>query len=43
MTRLRRIDAMIAAAAIIAKAQLATANIEDFKPFLPLGLKMAVG
>jgi len=42
-SRQRRIDAMIAAAAIIANAQLATANIEDFKPFLALGLTMAAG
>lgn len=35
-----RIDAMIAAAAIVYNADLATANLEDFKPFVPFGLKL---
>jgi predicted nucleic acid-binding protein len=31
---------MIAAAAIVFNAELATANLEDFKPFVPHGLKL---
>jgi predicted nucleic acid-binding protein len=36
-----RIDAMIAAAAIVANAGLATDNEEDFEPFSPFGLRLA--
>jgi predicted nucleic acid-binding protein len=35
-----RIDAMIAATAVVAGASLATSNTEDFKVFLPHGLKL---
>ncbi len=35
-----RVDAMIASAAIINNAILATENISDFKSFVPLGLKL---
>jgi predicted nucleic acid-binding protein len=35
-----RIDAMIAAAAIVVNAELATANTEDFLPFQELGLRV---
>jgi len=35
-----RIDAMIAAAAIISDAALATENLDDFKKFIPLGLRL---
>jgi predicted nucleic acid-binding protein len=42
-SRQLRIDAMIAAAAIISNADLATANIEDFLPFRPLGLRLVEG
>jgi predicted nucleic acid-binding protein len=37
----RRIDCMIAAAAICARVPLATLNQKDFLPFVPLGLKLA--
>lgn len=33
-----RVDAMIAATAIVAKAPLATNNGDDFQPFIPHGL-----
>lgn len=36
-----RFDCLIAATAIIAQAQIATANQADFKPFVPYGLKLA--
>jgi predicted nucleic acid-binding protein len=35
-----RVDAMIASAAIITGAELATENIRDFTNFTPMGLKM---
>ncbi|RKX88378.1 MAG: hypothetical protein DRP58_00590 [Spirochaetes bacterium] len=35
-----RVDAMIASAAIINNAKLATENITDFNHFVPLGLKL---
>lgn len=35
-----RVDAMIAAAAIVANAELATANFDDFAGFEPLGLRL---
>jgi predicted nucleic acid-binding protein len=35
-----RVDAMIAATAVVAGASLATSNTEDFKVFLPHGLKL---
>jgi len=35
-----RIDAMIASAAIVANAEIATENISDFAHFLPFGLQM---
>jgi len=35
-----RVDAMIAATAIVAKAPLATNNRNDFKPFVAHGLKL---
>lgn len=38
--RRTRIDTMIAATAILTGAQLATANPQDFTPFLPHGLKL---
>lgn len=37
----RRIDCMIAAAAICARTPLATLNRKDFQPFVPLGLRLA--
>lgn len=40
-SRRMRIDAMIAAATIIAGAVLATANREDFSPFETFGLELA--
>ena len=36
-----RVDALIAAAAILANAALATNNQADFAPFCPLGLRLA--
>jgi len=35
-----RVDAMIAATAIVAGTPLATNNHDDFKPFLPYGLEL---
>lgn len=35
-----RVDAMIAASAIISKAPLATNNRSDFEPFIPYGLEI---
>jgi len=35
-----RVDAMIAGTAIVAQAQLATANHDDFTPFLAHGLEL---
>ncbi len=35
-----RVDAMIASAAIISNAKLATENITDFTYFIPLGLRL---
>lgn len=35
-----RVDAMIASAAIVTNARLATENISDFEKFTPLGLQM---
>lgn len=35
-----RVDAMIAASAIVAKAPLATNNLDDFEPFLDHGLEL---
>jgi len=37
-----RFDCLIAATAIIARADVATVNQSDFKPFVPHGLKLAV-
>ncbi len=38
-----RVDAMIAAAAILSNATLATNNLQDFSEFLPWGLKLVPG
>jgi predicted nucleic acid-binding protein len=35
-----RVDAMIAAAAIVSESALATGNTDDFAPFAELGLKL---
>ncbi len=40
--RRTRLDSMIAATAILAGAELATVNPEDFQPFVPHGLKLFV-
>lgn len=36
-----RFDCLIAATAAVARAEVATVNRDDFKPFLPHGLKLA--
>ncbi len=36
-----RFDCLIAATAVLAQADIATANQSDFKPFIPHGLKLA--
>jgi predicted nucleic acid-binding protein len=36
-----RVDAMIAAAAVMTNAALATDNAEDFRTFVPFGLRLA--
>jgi predicted nucleic acid-binding protein len=40
MPRRLRVDAMIAATAIVAKAPLAANNGDDFEPFIPHGLRL---
>jgi predicted nucleic acid-binding protein len=35
-----RVDSMIASTAIVAGAELATSNAEDFEAFIPYGLKL---
>lgn len=35
-----RVDAMIAASATLSASLLATANVDDFRPFMPQGLKL---
>jgi len=40
VSRAQRLDSMIAATAILAGAELATANGEDFEPFVCLGLRL---
>ena len=42
-TRRLRVDAMIAAAAIVVNAALATDNTEDFAAFTPFGLRLWPG
>jgi predicted nucleic acid-binding protein len=37
-----RLDCLIAAAAIVAQAEIATVNLTDFKLFVPHGLKLAI-
>jgi predicted nucleic acid-binding protein len=41
--RIRRLkfDCLIAASALVAGAELATRNLEDFRVFLPHGLRLA--
>ena len=39
--RRRRVDAMIAAVAVVSGARLATSNVDDFRPFGDLGLAVA--
>jgi predicted nucleic acid-binding protein len=36
-----RLDCLIAATAAVARAEIATVNEADFKPFLPHGVKLA--
>lgn len=41
--RVLRTDALIAAAALRAGAELLTVNVKDFAPFVPAGLKLMPG